>query len=85
MVAHSHSPSAARVPHQTCVLPSIATADLRDELIHHCRGEDSRITIECHCERCCNIESRNLERDLNLSRQHGRRMQLMLCVPLSLQ
>jgi hypothetical protein len=85
MVAHSHSPSAARVPHQTCVLPSIATTDLCDELIHHCRREDNRITIECHRERHCNIKSRNLERDLNLLRQHGRRMRLMLCVPLALQ
>jgi hypothetical protein len=54
MVEHSCSPSAARappsmcVPHQTRVLPSIVMADLRDELIHRRRGEDSCITIERH-------------------------------------
>jgi hypothetical protein len=61
---HSHSPSAAHappsahVPHQARVLPSIATVDLHDELIHRRWGEDSRITIERHRER-----RRNLERD----------------------
>jgi hypothetical protein len=39
------------------------TTDLRDELIRRCRGEDSRVTIEHHCERCRNIKGRNLERD----------------------
>jgi hypothetical protein len=59
---HSRSPSvvrappSARVPHQVRVLLSIATTDLHDELIRRGRGEDSRITIECHCERCHNIE-----------------------------
>jgi hypothetical protein len=38
-------------------------ADLRDELIHDRRGEDSRITIERHCERHRTIKDRNLERD----------------------
>jgi hypothetical protein len=37
-------------------------ADLHDELIHHHRGEDSRITIEHHRERR-NIKGRNLEQD----------------------
>jgi hypothetical protein len=37
--------------------------DLRDELNHHRRGEDSRITIERRHERRRNIEGRNLERD----------------------
>jgi hypothetical protein len=50
------------VPHQARVLPSIAMADLHDELIHHRRGEDSRITIEHHRERR-NIKGRNLEQD----------------------
>jgi hypothetical protein len=54
-VAHSRSPSVARV------LPSITMADLRDELIRCPRGEESRITIERHHERCRNIEDRNLE------------------------
>jgi hypothetical protein len=36
---------------------------LRDELNHHRRGEDSRITIERRHERRRNIEGRNLERD----------------------
>jgi hypothetical protein len=68
-VAHSRSPSTAcapsfaRMPHQARVLPSIATVDLRDEHIHHRRGENSRITIECHRERCHKIKGRNLERD----------------------
>jgi hypothetical protein len=39
------------------------TVDLRDELIHRRRGEDSHITIERHHERHRNIEGRNLERD----------------------
>jgi hypothetical protein len=66
---HSRSPSAARappssrVPHQACVLSNIATVDLRDELIHRRRGEDSRITIEHQHERPYNIKGRNLERD----------------------
>jgi hypothetical protein len=69
LVAHSRSPSASRappsdrMPHQARVLPSIMTAGLRDELIHCRQGEDSRITIERHRERRCNVESRNLERD----------------------
>jgi hypothetical protein len=50
------------VPHQARVLPSIAMADLHDELIHHRRGEDSHITIEHHRERR-NIKGRNLEQD----------------------
>jgi hypothetical protein len=68
-IAHSCSPLAVRappsvrVPPQTRVLPSIATTDLRDELIRRCRGEDSRITIEHHRKRHRNIEGRNLERD----------------------
>jgi hypothetical protein len=45
------------------MLPSITMADLRDELIHHRMGEDSRITIECHRERHHNIDDRNHERD----------------------
>jgi hypothetical protein len=45
------------------VLPSIVMADLRDELICRRKGEDSRITIECHHERHRNIEGRNHERD----------------------
>jgi hypothetical protein len=57
------TPPSARVPHQACVLLSIVMDDLRDELIHHHRGEDSRITIEHHRERRRNIEGRNLERD----------------------
>jgi hypothetical protein len=67
--AHLHSPSVARappsahVPHQARVLSSIATASLRDELIHRRQGEDSRITIERHRERRRNIEGRNVERD----------------------
>jgi hypothetical protein len=36
------------------------TIDL-DEIIRHHRGEDSRITIEHHRERHCNIKGRNLE------------------------
>jgi hypothetical protein len=63
MVAHLHSPSAARASPFMRALPSIPTTDLRNELIHRCRGEDSHITIECHRERCRNIEGRNLERD----------------------
>jgi hypothetical protein len=51
------------VPHQARVLLSIVTADLGDELICHCRGEDSRITIEYHYERHHDIEGHNLERD----------------------
>jgi hypothetical protein len=51
------------VPHQARVLLSIATADLRDELIRRCQGEDSRITIERHRERHRNVEGCNLERD----------------------
>jgi hypothetical protein len=43
--------------------PSIATADLHDELIRHRRGEYSRITIERHRERLRNIEGRNLKQD----------------------
>jgi hypothetical protein len=31
-------------------------ADLHDELIRCRMGEDSRITIERHCERHCNLE-----------------------------
>jgi hypothetical protein len=67
--AHSCSPSAvcappsARVLHQSRVLPSIVTGDLRDELICRRRGEDSHTTIECHRERRHNIEGRILERD----------------------
>jgi hypothetical protein len=38
-------------------------ADLHDELIHRHRGEDSRITIERHCERRRSVEGRNLKRD----------------------
>jgi hypothetical protein len=45
------------------VLLSIATSDLHNELIHHRRGADSRITIERHRERRRNIKGRNLERD----------------------
>jgi hypothetical protein len=62
-VAHLRSPSATRASPFMRALPSIATTDLRNELIHCCRGEDSRITIECHRERRRNIEGRNLERD----------------------
>jgi hypothetical protein len=62
-VAHSCSPSAACMPHQAHVLPSIVMADLRDELIRHHKGEDNHITIERHRERRRNIEGRNLERD----------------------
>jgi hypothetical protein len=68
-VAHSrppsamHTPTSTCVPHQTRMLPSITTADLRDELIHHRMGEDSRITIERHHERRHNIDGRNYERD----------------------
>jgi hypothetical protein len=57
------APPFACVPHHACVLPSIVTADLHDELIYHRRGEDSRITIERHRERCRNVKGRNLERD----------------------
>jgi hypothetical protein len=51
------------MPHQARVLPTIVTTDLRDELIHRRRGDDSRITIGCHRERHCNNEGHNLERD----------------------
>jgi hypothetical protein len=66
---HSRSPLAARalpstcVPHQPHMPPSIAMADLCDELICCRRGKDSRITIERHRERHCNIEGCNFERD----------------------
>jgi hypothetical protein len=40
-------------------------ADLRVELNHRRDGEDSRITIEHQCERCRNIEGRNLEREFD--------------------
>jgi hypothetical protein len=69
LTAHSRSPSvacappAARGPPQPRVPLSIATVDLRDELIRHRGGEDSHITIERHHERRHNIEGRNLERD----------------------
>jgi hypothetical protein len=51
------------VSHQARVLPSIAMADLQDELICRRRSEDSHITIEHHHERRSNIEGRNLKRD----------------------
>jgi hypothetical protein len=69
VAAHSRSPLAtrappsARVPHQARVLPSIATADLHNELIRRRRSEDSRITIEHHRERRRIVEGRNIERD----------------------
>jgi hypothetical protein len=69
VAAHSRSPSATRalpcdrVPHKARILLSIVMAELRDELIRHRRGEDSRITIKHHCERRHNIEGRNLKRD----------------------
>jgi hypothetical protein len=59
----AHALPSDRVPHQARVLPSIVTVDLRDELIRHCRGEDSRITIERHRKRHRNVEGCNLERD----------------------
>jgi hypothetical protein len=46
------------VPHQARVLSSIATVDLHDELIRRRRGDDNRISIECHRER-----RRNLKQD----------------------
>jgi hypothetical protein len=73
------------MPHQARVLPSIMTADLRDELIHCRRGEDSRITIERHRERRCNVESRNLERDFeSLAPAHERCPRRVLCDLLAL-
>jgi hypothetical protein len=59
----TRAPPSACMPHQSRVSLSIATADLRNELIHRHRGQDSRITIECHHERRHNIEGCNLERD----------------------
>jgi hypothetical protein len=85
MAAHSHSPSAARVPHQAHALPSIAMADLHDELIHCRIGEDSHITIERHRERHRNIEGRNLKRDFeSLSSTREPPVTRALC-PLALQ
>jgi hypothetical protein len=42
---------------------SIVTDDLRAELTRHHEGEDSRITIECQCERRYNLKGHNLKRD----------------------
>jgi hypothetical protein len=66
---HSCSPLATRappsacLPHQPRVPLSIAMTGLCDELIRHHTGEDSRIIIERHRERCHNIEGHNLEVD----------------------
>jgi hypothetical protein len=91
MAAHSCSPTAARAPpsarapHQARVLPSITTANLHDELIRHCRGEDSRITIECHHERRRNIEDHNLERDFQSLAPIGEAPAARAMCPLALQ
>jgi hypothetical protein len=91
-VAHSHSPSTARappstrVPRQTCVLLSITTADLCDELIHRHRG--GRIVTSPSSATVRGVATSRAATSsdiLNLLRQHEWRMRRMLCASLALQ
>jgi hypothetical protein len=60
----ARAPSTARAPGAPRVLiESVATSDLRNELLHR-QGEDSHITIERRRERRHHIEARNLEKDV---------------------
>jgi hypothetical protein len=53
----AHKPLIARTPMVPCAsMASLATADLRAELERHCSGEDNRITIKRHRERCHNLD-----------------------------
>jgi hypothetical protein len=47
-------------------MASYTTMDYREEINHRCGGEDSRTTIECHCERHRDIEGHNLKKDFDL-------------------
>jgi hypothetical protein len=90
-IAHSRSPSAARtppsarVPHQTCVLPSIATADLGDELIRCRRGRIVASPSRATVKGAAISRAATSSEILTLLCQHERRLRRVLCVPLALQ